>query len=383
MVWARETAGLTLAEAAKKLGFQDSSKSTAAQKLEVLESGNKEPSRAQLAKMSDQYRRPLLTFYLSNPPAKADRGVDFRTFSADHSAKEEAALDALVREMRTRQSMLRDLLEGEEESEPLDFVGSLSLLEGQERALSGLKNLLGVDLSEYRRQRDAKAGFDLLRNKTEERGVFVVLQGNLGSYHSNIDLETFRGFSIADNIAPFVVINPYDARPALTFTLLHELVHILLGQSGVGASSVDNDIERFCDAVAGDFLLPAEDLEMLAVDRDLEFSVLAERISKFSQDFNLSRSMVALRASRVDLISRETCGELMSTFRKQWREDRERARARNAPINPNVTRKYYLGHHLRGTVSRALSTGDLSTVKAATVLGVRAGQVQEMVSMGR
>lgn len=33
MVWARKAAGLTLEEAAKKLGFQDSNRSTAAEKL--------------------------------------------------------------------------------------------------------------------------------------------------------------------------------------------------------------------------------------------------------------------------------------------------------------------------------------------------------------
>ena len=79
MVWARETAGLTQEEAAKKLGFQDSSRSSAVEKLALIESGQKEPSRSRLVKMAGQYRRPLLTFYLSKPPQKSNRGVDLRT----------------------------------------------------------------------------------------------------------------------------------------------------------------------------------------------------------------------------------------------------------------------------------------------------------------
>ncbi len=54
MVWARETAGLTQEEAATKLGFRDSSKSSAVEKLARIERGQKEPSRPQLIKMTGQ-----------------------------------------------------------------------------------------------------------------------------------------------------------------------------------------------------------------------------------------------------------------------------------------------------------------------------------------
>ena len=77
MVWARETAGLTPDIAARKLGFRDSARSSAAEKLEAIEYGDKEPSRPQLLKMVDVYRRPLLTFYLSKPPKRGDRGATF------------------------------------------------------------------------------------------------------------------------------------------------------------------------------------------------------------------------------------------------------------------------------------------------------------------
>ena len=58
MVWARETAGLTLEEAAKKLDFRNSSRSSAVEKLARIEQGQKAPSRPQLVKMAGQYRPP-------------------------------------------------------------------------------------------------------------------------------------------------------------------------------------------------------------------------------------------------------------------------------------------------------------------------------------
>ena len=55
----------------------------------------------------------------------------------------------------------------------------------------------------------------------------------MGNYLSAIDVDVFRGFAIADDIAPFVVINDNDSVSAWSFTLLHELVHLLLGETGI------------------------------------------------------------------------------------------------------------------------------------------------------
>ena len=123
IVWARETAGLTVADAATRVGFSGSRRSSAADKLTAIEDGQREPTRSQLVRMSNTYRRPLLTFYLSRPPEKSDRGADFRTLSGETSAEDDALLDALLRDIRARQSMIRSILEDEDEAEALWFVG--------------------------------------------------------------------------------------------------------------------------------------------------------------------------------------------------------------------------------------------------------------------
>ena len=384
LVWARETSGLSRDEAARKLGFQNSSKSSADQKLEALETGNKEPTRPQLLKMARQYRRPLLTFYLSNPPVKGDRGADFRSLSSDSSPRDDALLDALVRDIQARQSMVRAVLEDDEEAEPMAFVGSRSISDGQASVLEALQELLDVELATYRKQRTAREAFDLLRGSAEGAGVFVILQGNLGSYHTAIETETFRGFSIADGLAPFVVINPHDARPALSFTLLHELVHLLLGQTGISASRAENDTEQFCDAVAGEFLLPVKELAALSLDAEDDFDAISERISKFANDRNLSRTMVAYNFYLSDRLSQETFRQLSAGYRQQWMEerarDRERVGEREIRINPDVTRRYQLGTSLLNLVRRMRSAGEFTTVKAAMVMGVRPGRVESLLS---
>ena len=124
LVWARETAGLSREVAAKKLGIRDAYGIKAVDRLSNLETGETEPTRPTLVKMAKQYRRPLVTFYLSKPPPKGDRGADFRTLRNEPSPTENALLDALIRDVQARQSMVRALLEDEEEDEPLRFIGS-------------------------------------------------------------------------------------------------------------------------------------------------------------------------------------------------------------------------------------------------------------------
>ena len=147
VIWARETAGLTQEEAAKKLGFQDSPKSSAVEKLAGVENGQREPSRPQLVRMAEQYRRPLLTFYLSKPPVTGNRGADFRTLPKDYPASDEALLDALIRDIRARQSMVRVILEDEDEDEAerLPFVGSHWIEDGPATVLRSLQTLLSLD----------------------------------------------------------------------------------------------------------------------------------------------------------------------------------------------------------------------------------------------
>ncbi len=386
MVWARETAGLTQEEAAKKLGFQDSSRSSAVEKLALIEHGRKEPSRPQLTKMAGQYRRPLLTFYLSKPPQKSNRGVDFRTLPQNERSSEEALLDALIREIRARQSMVRVIMEDEDEAEPLPFVGSHRIEDGRAVLLESLQALLGLNATAYRAQPSASAAFDLLRRNTEQAGIFVLLKGDLGNYATALDTTVFRGFSIADEVAPFIVINDRDARPAWSFTLLHEMVHLLLGHTGISGDSAENEVERFCNDVAGEFLLPARELERLALDDNGAIGAITERISAFANEFKVSRAMVAYKAYRSGLITWETHNQLKASYREEWQRDREtiREQAREQDGGPNYyrVRRHRLGSRIVELIKRMMAADALSTSKAAQILGVKPRQVQPLLDTG-
>ena len=385
--WARETAGITREEAVKKLDIRDAWGMKAVDRLTALESGEAEPTRPTLVKMAKQYRRPLLTFYLSAPPRKGDRGTDFRTLPGGSEPATDAILDTLIRETRARQSMVRAVLEDEDEAAPLPFVHSKNMSDGQPAILTALKTLLDVSVRTFHAQPRADTGFELLRTAAEAKGVYVLLKGDLGNYHTAMDTEVFRGFTVADEVAPFIVLNDRDARPAWSFSLLHELVYLILGQSGLSNELGDSDMERLCDDVAGGFLLPNEDLDLLEVSGVQQADPNIERrISDFADDRNLSRSVVAYRAYRADLISRRAYSSLNNQFRQQWQHQRanQRERNRHAEGGPNyyVIRRHRTGQALISFARQMMGSGALSTSQVATVLGVKLTQVGEMLNFG-
>ncbi len=383
LIWARETARLTPEEAVKKLQLRPAWGASALERLAALEAGEDLPTRPMLVRMAQHYRRPLLTFYLSAPPRRGERGRDFRTLPEGRSLADNPVLDALIRDVHARQSMVRAVLEDEEEAALLSFVGSKNMSDGVPAVLSSIRDTLQVSLLDFRAQPSPLEAFALLRRGAEEAGAFVLLRGDLGSHHTAIDPETFRGFALADEVAPFVVINDQDSRAAWSFTLLHELTHLWLGETGVSGAHAELAIERFCNDVAGEFLLPRGELEQISLDDATDLQATGRRISEFARGRNLSSSMVAYRLYRAGAIGQDFWQDLSTAFRDRWLRERHkrRERARDQEGGPNfyVVRGHRVGGALLDLVGRMVTAGALTTSKAGKVLGVKAKQVQALL----
>jgi Zn-dependent peptidase ImmA (M78 family) len=383
LVWARETAGLNLEEASQKLRISEARGIAPVARLAALEAGQAEPTRPLLVKMAKQYRRPLLVFYMSAPPRPGDRGQDFRKLPQGYSRATEALVDALIRDVKARQRLLRAALEDEDEAEPRPFVGSMKMADGAEAVLKSIKKTLKIDLKHFRSQHSPLEAFALLRAGVEALGVFVLLIGDLGSHHTEISPEAFRGFALADDVAPFIVINDRDSKAAWSFTLIHELVHIWLGQTGISNVYSDKTIEKFCNEVAGQFLLPKDELSALQVVDTLNLEESKERITEFAQPRNLSSSMVAYSLYQTGAISRDMWQRLSKEFEKLWKEGKEtqrvKARFREGGPDYYVVRRHRIGANLITLVQRMVQSGALTTTKAGIILGVKTRNVQKLL----
>src|SRR3546814_14793859 len=97
---------------------------------------------------------------------------------------------------RSRQAVVRAVLVDEEEATPLPFIGSMSRENGVGPVLASMRQVLNLDLAEFRAQGSAEAGFALLRSRAEAAGIYVLLIGNLGRNHSAIDIDALNRTSV-------------------------------------------------------------------------------------------------------------------------------------------------------------------------------------------
>lgn len=385
--WARETAGLTPEEAVKKLDINDVRGVTASDRLAALEAGDEHPTRAMLVKMAKHYRRPLLTFYLHDVPSRGDRGEDFRSLPEPVRQTEAGLVDAVVRDIRARQTLVRASIEAAGEAQQLAFIGSMTRGDGVAAVVHSIERTLGFDRDVFRGKTQLQGSFAYLRTLTEAVGIFVILVDNLGSWHTTISVETFRGFALADDVAPIVAVNANDSPGAWSFTLVHELAHLWIGATGVSGGTAERAIEKFCNDVAGEFLLPRIEIVGLEITEVTPLAAAMARITEFAQARNVSSTMVAYKLHRTGAFSFERFQEFKAAYRKAFLAGKVAEKEKNAEKEGGPTyyivRKHRLGTTLIRFVERMMHEGNLSTTKAGKVLGVGAHNVHALLEQGR
>lgn len=378
--WARERARLNLSEAAEKFGIRRD-------RLEKIEHGDESArvSRSLFEKLIRVYRQPPLAFYLSRPPKTEDYGVEFRRIREDLSPTISTNLEALIRNVYARQSILRSAIELEEEAYNLPFIGSPSSGRRIQHAIQKLTSCIGgsqvIDVS--RTKSSSRESFKVIREGVENSGVFVIFKGNLGSYHTEIPVKAFQGMVITDEIAPFIIINPNDSYPARTFTLLHEMVHLLLGRNNVsGGRFEDGKIERFCNQVASECLLSDEMLDDLRLPETQSLEGSLQLITEFASRWNLSGTMVAYRLLLAERISKPEFTRLREEFYRLWKMHRRRRRisGKHSSHPPYaMLQRNRVGNHLCKITNQLLETNAISTSRAARILGIRPLNVEKVL----
>jgi Zn-dependent peptidase ImmA (M78 family) len=378
--WARKNSRLSLEEAAKKLNIKDDKKLSAVEKLFAYESGKKEPSRSLLLRMSKQYHQPLLVFYLDKPPIIGDRGEDFRTLPDQFDEAENVNVDILIRDIKARQSIIRETLIDADEEIKLDFIGKHKIEDGVLHVVQTIRNTLNIELDEYRNQPNYREAFKYLRQKIERARVFVLLKGNLGSYHSNIALTAFRGFALSDDIAPFIVINDQDTESAWAFTLVHEMAHLILGKTGISGYYVEKTIEKFCNEVASEFLLPQIEFEKFKPIKN-DFDNLKVEISEYAFSKKLSSTHIAYRLYRSGNIDEPVWHQLRNFYHSRWIEkqklERDKNKQKEGGPDYYVIKNYKLGS-LVELVQRLTYAGALTTTKAGMLLDIKPLKVHRL-----
>lgn len=281
--WARERAGLKTSALTARFP-----------KLDRWESGEGQPTLKQLEHFANATHAPVGYFFLAAPPVEPMPIPDFRTMGSVHLERPSANILDTIYLCQQRQEWYRDYARWAA-ADPLPFIGSVTLKKDVEAAARAMRHALKFDLAERRAMSSWSEALRRFIEQADELGVLVMVNGVVGSNnYRKLDPNEFRGFAIADDLAPLVFINGSDTKAAQMFTLAHELAHLWLGQSAVSdtapSSTPANHIEAWCNQVAAELLVP------LKIFRE-EYRVRADRqeeMSRLAREFKVS-TLVILR----------------------------------------------------------------------------------------
>lgn len=382
LIWARETAGLDLESAARKIALNSARGLSGAERLTAIEVGDVAPTLPLLRRMADKYHRPILTFYLPRVPAPPELGQDFRTLP-DQGEESNVLLATLLRDVKARQALVRETLEDDDDAVEVKLVGSAQGIRNAAELGAAITRAIDFDRAAFRGRAKGEEAFAYLRTLVEAKGVFVLLAGDCGHWSTAIEVSIFRGFAIADRLAPFIVINDQDAKSAWAFTLLHELGHLLLGDTGVSGGTPSAGVEQLCnDAAAAVLVDRAEivDLQRLLLGGDGDINV----IGMLADQARISQSMVAYQLFRFGVIDEGRWTGLRDTFRRLWlaQKSRERERSRGKEGGPNwyVVRRHRLGSAILSVARQGMADGSLTPTRAARMLGVKPMNVYPLLA---
>ena len=278
-------------------------------KFDLWNRGEASPTLKQLESFAKATYTPIGFFFLPEPPVEVVPIPDFRTMSGGRVRRPSPDLLDTVYMCQQRQEWYREFARSVGEKSVF-FVGSVSQTNNVAKIAESIRHTLGFDIQE---RRQMPTWTDALRRFIEQAdtlGILVMVSGVVGSNNKRkLDPQEFRGFALADNLAPLVFINGSDTKAAQMFTLAHELAHIWLGQSAVSDAQAmqmpDNEIERWCNLVAAELLVPLSALR----SEYKKNNKLSDEINRLARVFKVSTLAVLRRIHDAGGITKEKFGQ--------------------------------------------------------------------------
>ncbi len=262
------------------------------------------------------YMNPEHVKLKSIPSVKNYRTLYGRT-ALDDSAINIAMMD-LVRE----RDFLLEACEETDTSLP-SFNLSITLREDPILWAKKIRELFDIQLDVQYKSTSSRKFYLYLREKIETAGVFV-------HCFTDVPMEMARAVAIYDNIMPIIGINDEDRPPAKSFSMIHELVHIFKRESSLcnDMRSARNE-EIFCNAVAGELLVPKDALESTLRLKDMQKPYSKHDIEYLADKFSVSKEVIIRRlldTGHIDDIVYETYADEFRRDIEMQKEERKIAK---------------------------------------------------------
>ncbi|GMV79984.1 MAG: hypothetical protein AMXMBFR7_11680 [Planctomycetota bacterium] len=351
--------------------------------------GRKHPTLKQLEEFARATRTPFGFFFLQEPPVETIPIPDFRTVGSERLQHPSPDLLDTIFLCQQRQDWYRQnaLMLGDP---ALDFIGSATVRSDVVATAARIRRTVGFDLDARVK---ASTFLDALRmtiDAADEAGILVMVSGIVGhNSHRPLDTAEFRGFALCDaspHFAPLVFINGADTKSGQMFTLAHELAHLWLGESGVSdvtpASSLPQrteggaGIERWCNAVAAEMLVPLEGFQQAYRRR----ADLRPEMQRLSRQYKVSTLVILRRMFDAGGLTRDVFQVAFDAELQRLKSELARRKAKGGGGDYYATTSVRVSERFAKAVLASTWEGRSSFTEAFRLLGCR--NVKTLESLG-
>lgn len=256
--------------------------------------GERQPTVHQVEEIAKRIGVPFGYLLLREPPRLELPIPDYRDGFGGPVGQPTWNLRAVLNQSIQRQEWYKAY--AQENLLPLvQFVGSVETMEPVQAAAS-MRQALRFEVAE--RSGNWNDTRRYLAHSFEDLGGLSVVTSMVGNNTRRLlDPDEFRGFSLVDDHAPLVFVNANQTLNGQIFTLAHEFAHIWSGSSGISledpAADPTSETEKWCNAVASEFLVPGGDLAQRY--RSLGGLSLSLQLDRLAQVYRCG-TLVALQA---------------------------------------------------------------------------------------
>lgn len=304
--WSIETSGWNIPQLSEKLKVSE----------EIIQKwikSEKYPTLRQLEILAKYTKRPLSVFFLPSPPKEKPLPKDYRMLPGREGIFSVETFLA-IREVRKLQKIGKILLENLGISIKPN-VKPITLDDDPREIAQEYRKVFQVNEEIQKKWKDAYEAFNFLRKEIEKFNIFV--------FQISMPVEDARGFTLADEEPFVIIVNSKENIEPRLFTLIHELGHALLRESGIDLPEKSlmlpekmefNRIERWCNEFASELLFPQSVAErVFKENKPILFE--KETLRKLSKTYKISKTMLLYNTVKLGYLNKEKYEEIVKKIK--------------------------------------------------------------------
>lgn len=366
-----------------KIEIKELKKTRPFKNLEEWMNGKKKPTFNQIQKLAKKLRIPYTYLLVSEPIEEEIPLLNYRTMDSEYMEKPSRDLIDTIKNVERKHEFSVEY-KMESGFEPLSYVGEISLNQSIKEITDYTRELLNIPVywqKEARRNRSLQEGsmeFNYFREKIQSIGTYVFVRGYVGrNTHRSLNPDEFRAFVFVNDFAPTIFINTQDSKNGQLFSLIHEFVHVLLGEpelfnqtdNRIHQQTRSQEVEKICNAVTAEILVPTQTFKERW--KTTKSTTLYSKAQQLSDYFRVSKTVIVRKALDNEFIEKNDYYAIARKNQEEFRKWKEEQKKKDSRPGYYSVMNHYMDANFYQEVHSTYYEGNLDYTETMNILGIK------------